>query len=418
MSAIALDYHYRRTLKETERLHWQTRLYVLRKYWHTEKQQARLVTPYERKHEALNRRLKEIANFVEELYFKYQSQRQLHLLTVQQFRLELDEHFFGVPRISTEGDFIKWVDEFIRQYQRDPLHAYRTAQIFKTARQHLVAFELHRGHGVSLEDWDINLFREFVGFLRSQSTAKSDNTIHKIIFSGVKKFLIEAAAAGRTNNTRFSTVTPRRLGVSKTAADDVYLSIPEIKQLYSASMPPNVANVRDCFVACCFLGLRISDWQRVDAAHIIARDGRQLFEIAATEKTGQRVIIPAHPVVLEILNRHNGRLPLPRSFDPKIVMTVNRPLKEAARLAGLTERTTRTRRQGKVVEEVADKSVFVSSKTARESFFSNMLSAGIPRADAKKFMGHAEGDVSEGYDRRSLEEIALRYADHPFFTTW
>ncbi|MBK7477745.1 MAG: hypothetical protein IPI11_17715 [Haliscomenobacter sp.] len=109
---------------------------------------------------------------------------------------------------------------------------------------------------------------------------------------------------------------------------------------------------------------------------------------------------------------------MPKKFDPKVVTTINRPLKEAARLAGLTERTTRTRRQGKVVEEVADKSVFVSSKTARESFFSNMLAAGIPRADAKKFMGHSEKDVSEGYDRRTLEEIALRYAEHPFFTTW
>ncbi|MBK7477744.1 MAG: phage integrase SAM-like domain-containing protein [Haliscomenobacter sp.] len=243
-----------------------------------------------RKHELLNRRLREISIFTEELYFKYQAERRLHLLTVHQFRHELDEYFFGVPRLSTAGDFIAWSDEYIRIYERDPLCAYRTAQILKTALEHLIAFERHRGFALSVNDWDLNLFREFVGFLRTQTTAKADNTIHKIVSSGVKRFLIEAAAAGKTSDTRFASVTPKRLGVVKSAADDVYLTVGELKQLYLSPMPANTAAIRDCFICCAFLGLRISDWDKVDRNHIIQRDGRHLFEIAATEKPANALL--------------------------------------------------------------------------------------------------------------------------------
>ena len=68
-------------------------------------------------------------------------------------------------------------------------------------------------------------------------------------------------------------------------------------------------------------GLRVSDLQRLDASSRFSLNGIECFSLNQ-RKTGQRVAIPVHPVVKDILDR-NGDAPPPSQHE----QVMNRNLK-------------------------------------------------------------------------------------------
>jgi integrase len=67
---------------------------------------------------------------------------------------------------------------------------------------------------------------------------------------------------------------------------------------------PVEEHVRDVFVVGCFTAMRFSDYSTLDASAI--RNNRLEF---VQKKTGEKVTIPIHPVVMKILEKYNYSLP-------------------------------------------------------------------------------------------------------------
>ena len=88
---------------------------------------------------------------------------------------------------------------------------------------------------------------------------------------------------------------------------------------------------RDLFLVGCYTGLRVSDLQRLDASSRFSLNGIECFSLNQ-RKTGQRVAIPVHPVVKDILDR-NGDTPPPSQHE----QVMNRNLKRIGQVMELTQ---------------------------------------------------------------------------------
>lgn len=161
------------------------------------------------------------------------------------------------------------------------------------------------------------------------------------------------------------------------------------------------------------MGIRYSDWKKVRADNLIEiGDGKKALFIILDKKPQPRVAIPCHPVVIEILDRYDGVLPVLSN------QKTNDYLKEIGEAVGMTGVERKTMRKGRVIETKHSKFELLTCHVARNCFESNARKANIPQRDIDLFTGHTSKEVSDIYDRRKLETVASDYRTHPFFTTW
>lgn len=212
------------------------------------------------------------------------------------------------------------------------------------------------------------------------------------------------------------------------AAENIYLSFDELRRIYELEITPesirafwgdeigirnedakrkakSLRIVRDRFIIGAFTGLRVSDYGRLSAANLTGNTIR-----IKTTKTGANVVIPIHPYVRTILS--NGF-----DFGKTISeQTINRHIKEIARMAGIDEEVTINRNiGGRNVQETHKKYELVCSHTARRSFATNAYKAGIPSIAIMKITGHTRESTFLRYIKVSAEENAAMLEKHPFF---
>lgn len=183
--------------------------------------------------------------------------------------------------------------------------------------------------------------------------------------------------------------------------DAVYLTNEEVTKVAQLPLCGNHALVRDIFILGCHTGMRFSDYSRLSMNDIT--DGVIHF---ITQKCKTPVDIPAHPRVLEILNKYGGTI-------PKISgQKFNTHIKEVCKEAGIKE-SVLVRRSGK--QERYEKWELVSSHTARRTGLTNMYKAGIPTYRCMMISGHKTEQVFLTYLRITQEENAEYLKDNPFF---
>lgn len=212
----------------------------------------------------------------------------------------------------------------------------------------------------------------------------------------------------------------------KDAVDNVYLDLKELEQIYDLNIdmavrqdatqtkaqegeniPRKIAalkRARGLFLIGCYTGLRVSDFSRLNTAHI----GRHIT--IKTHKTGIPVVIPIHPVVREIIE---GGFDLTNTISDQ---KLNEQIKELCRLAGITNDVLVNRNEGgHNVERIYPKYKLVSSHTARRSFATNAYKSGVPTIAIMKITGHTKESTFLKYIKVSAEENAEILSSHPFF---
>lgn len=187
---------------------------------------------------------------------------------------------------------------------------------------------------------------------------------------------------------------------------DVYLDEEKILKIYNAETEGIKTWVKEWFVIDCFTGLRISDLTTLSKGKI--HNG---FLNLPNEKTGERVVIPLHWTVQEILNKYKGHFP-PSVSDQKM----NKHIKEVAKEAELKDvifysQTIAGKRQDFEMFEWQ----MISNHTGRRSFITNLLKAGFSESEVMKLAGIKESKTLQKYNKISHQEVAKKAADNPFF---
>jgi len=325
-------------------------------------------------------------------------------LTQLAFKTKMNTLLNGVQAKSNERNVLEFIDTFIQERKASPKYARGSIEVYENVRKHLVRFA--GGRRLHFDDLTLEFLKGFKNYLFGMRFM--DNHINKVLGT-LRTILNEATELGINTRNDYKS---KKVSVSKTETDNVYLTLPELDKVASLDLhtKPGLDKVRDLFLIGAFTGLRYSDFSKLKRENIQVREGKQLFNIV-TEKTEDRLWIPIHPKINSILEKYNYHLPTGISNQK-----TNDHLKVISQLAGLNDTVTkRAYRGGHVSEEAFKKWELVSSHSARRSFATNAYVAGVPIANIMRITGHKKTETFLKYIKFDNMESALIVSEHPFF---
>ncbi|MEN2282410.1 tyrosine-type recombinase/integrase [Algoriphagus sp. SE2] len=151
----------------------------------------------------------------------------------------------------------------------------------------------------------------------------------------------------------------------------------------------SLERVKDLFLVLIFTGLRFSDAVRI-APSWVNRD----FLMVNTQKTGERVSIPLHSHLNELLLKYE--------FDLKPLHISNQKFNDYVKVlcknAGIKDKVEVVKYlKGTKVYETISKHRLISSHTGRRTFITNAILAGIPLSVIQKITGHRKLSTLQNY---------------------
>ncbi|MEZ4936516.1 MAG: tyrosine-type recombinase/integrase [Crocinitomicaceae bacterium] len=282
-------------------------------------------------------------------------------------------------------------------------HKSGTIRQLKVSLGKLKLYEKSRRKRLKFSDINMHFYHDFVSFCTTEMELAVNSVGTHI--KNIKFWMNQSMIDGLHDNTVHQNRAFKKLSEP---ADTIYLNEDEIKQIRYAIMPSeSLDNVRDIFILACYTGVRINDYHKLDAFHMI-NNGTMLK--IRTEKTDAEVVIPLHPEAKRILEKYNGK---PRMISNQ---KFNDYIKIVCKYAGINDMISVTRTYGgKKKSVVAPKYDLVTSHCARRSFATNAYLAGVPTLAIMAITGHKTEKVFLKYVRVSKEEHAKLMLDHGFF---
>lgn len=263
---------------------------------------------------------------------------------------------------------------------------------FKTYTYNLLA-EYFGAKQPTFDDLDYSFCEDFIEWMSARDLCANTRGSH---VKFIKAAMNEAYKNKLHRNEDFRTFRKETEQV-----DAVYLTNEEVSKVAQLPLCGSHALVRDIFIVGCHTGMRFSDYSRLSSNDI--SDG--VIHLI-TQKCKTPVDIPAHPRVVEILNKYGGSI-------PKISgQRFNAYIKDVCKEAGINE-SILVRRSGKHIR--CEKWEMVSSHTARRTGLTNMYKAGIPIYRCMMISGHKTEQVFLTYLRITQEENAQFLKENPFF---
>lgn len=346
------------------------------KFWDNKAQRAK----HTHKHPEyldVNQLLNEVENVVMNIYRETKGQ-----LAVEDFRKEIMYRLNRVERPKDEVAIIPTLPEFALQYvaeRKESVTAKRgTWKVYSMVANYLVEFAKAEKIPLTFAQVDYTFMPRFQNWMYSPPREFSVNFASKIV-SVIRLFMGEAMRRRLHQNEIFKEFSIKTEKVTHLALTDK-----ELKYLYGLDLSSNerLGKVRDLFLIGCYTGLRHSDFNRIEAKHIIEMESEQMIEIT-TQKTGTPVTIPLIPELGHLLNKYN--------FNPPKISSqkMNDYLKELCEFAGMTEKIlVVTNKAGKREENQVEKYKLITTHVARRSFATNLYLFGIPAINIMKITGH------------------------------
>jgi integrase len=205
----------------------------------------------------------------------------------------------------------------------------------------------------------------------------------------------------------------KKYSIPQTETDDIALDMERLQKLVAVKVFPRPAlkMVRDVFVFACLTGLRYSDFSKLTNDNLYtltAKSGDVRVIKVVTQKTGEKVVVPLHPIAREIVAGYGG-------VFPKVPcnQVFNRYLKEVCKVAGLIEPVViRENVAGKFVSRTYLMYEAVSAHTARRSFATIAYFLKVPTVLIMKITGHKTEREFFKYIKISKEEAAVEMAGY------
>tara|TARA_R110000868_G_scaffold312820_3_gene573836 strand:- start:44593 stop:45819 length:1227 start_codon:yes stop_codon:yes gene_type:complete len=317
---------------------------------------------------------------------------------------ETIESFFGrvVKDQAYKIYFSDWVKNFIEENNRlnngKPL-AKTTLNHYKNALAKIEKYQEYKNTKYKFEEIDLTFYRGFVSFLKSKQQL-TNNTIGGVI-KRIKLFCKNVELEGLPINqqykhSEFSAITNE--------TQDVYLNETEIDLIFHHDFTgnPRLDNVRDLFIIGLRTGLRVSDFLKLKDFNF----SKNQIDVV-TVKTGQRVIIPMHPQIKEVLEKRNGALPK-RISDQKF----NDYVKDVCEAVGIKDPVQGAKINPETKRKEAGiypKFELISSHTCRRSFATNLYGK-LPNLTIMAITGHTTESVFLKYVKLSKTEHAQKLA--------
>jgi integrase len=384
---IFLSFHY-----DKKRLRVSTGEKVNPKHWNADEYRVRKT---HKEAESINHALDKIAGDYRKAYRTLKAENKK--ITNEALKIQIDK---TNNKVRSNRTLFGFISEFIEKAEGRVKHG--TIKSYKTTEAVLNRFKLHKRKGFDFDDIDMNFYDDFFNFL-TKELEYSANTVGKHI-KNLKVFMNEANQRGVSNNLEF---LKKGFKVPKEDIDNVYLSEDEIMDLYQLDLSGKLAYARDLFIVGCYTGLRFSDFSQIKRENI-----RNDMISLRTQKTGELVSIPVHPLIKEIMMKYKGKFAnsLPPAFANQVM---NGYLKKIGEMAGLTEPFIISKTiAGKKEERTFKKYEIITTHTARRSFATNLFLQEFPAISIMKITGHRSEKNFMNYIKLTPHQNAEKLRKH------
>ena len=320
-------------------------------------------------------------------------------LTSVQLDTEIDK-VLNPEKYKTDFDIktlFQWIRYFIEtasnRKDRETGRPLKRGSIQKyyATEKHLKAFAKSiKKDDFNFSEIDSNFNDDFISYL--QALNFTQNTIGKHI--RVMKTMLNEATIHNVNTNNLY----RQFKVFTEEIDNIYLNEHELQLLKDVDLSKisYLDKVRDSFLLLAWTGCRFSDLNKIAKTDI-----KDNFITFRQQKTNNKVTIPLHPIVLDIMKKYNYDLPAEISNQK-----FNEYIKSVCRIAKINSPETMTRTEGgKLVTINFEKWEHVTSHTGRRSFCTNMYKQGLPTIMIMSISGHKT-------EKSFLKYIKIKQEEH------
>ena len=326
----------------------------------------------------------------------------------------------------------KYMDQFIKDIaaghrltEKGTVFTDGSIRTIRTSAKQFKKFQTAKKRQYDFNDIDLQFYYDFSGYLKKRDY--SINTAGKII-NQLKWIMAQAEAEGYHHNTAYK--NPKFKG-NRVQVDSIHLTQEELDKMNAADLSgleAGAAISRDIFMVGVYTAQRISDYNNIKKEDIHTTTKRWIEDVPDPKKKGQtkavirtkeityidihqkktgaKVSIPCKKELLAILEKYNYEMP---HFEDQ---TINRHIKDIARVAGLTDLVTLEKSNGGVrKKETIEKYKLVMSHTARRTGATLMYLAGMDIFDIMKVTGHTTPEMLKRYIKADQLDVVQKLTD-------
>jgi len=358
-------------------------------FWNRDTQRVREVREYQRA-KAVNRKLDKYERLIKEIYDSSES------LTPEYIRKLFTIAAKGAPP-DPKNVFLDYFLKYIEENKnKSNIRSYKTTYNSLIALMPVTA-KISEVDYTYLKTYQKAFEKKVITMGKSKGNLPSLNFVGTMI-KNIKAVLNDARKNGFEINDRI-----KDFNKSEEESDSIALTPEEVIRIYNTNVPKSYEKTRDIFVTGCCTAMRFGDYSQLS-------DIRNGLIYKTTEKTGERVVVPVHWMLKEILEKYNNKLP------SSCMGYVNRQIKEIGKLAKINTMITKTRTEGgKKVTRTFEKWELITTHTARRTGATNMYLAGIPTLAIMMITGHRTERAFLKYIKVTKEQNAEILSKHPYF---
>lgn len=253
---------------------------------------------------------------------------------------------------------------------------------FGSLKTHLEKFEKAQKSKLDIEKITQELLEDFQTFLYND---RNLNTQSSSKYIGIFKIFLNWCVKRRhTENIDWKYFTPIR----QPDTLKVIITESELEAIRGLDLSGknHLANVRELFVLSCLIGLRYSDYSRINKGHLKTdAEGNPILQIRQ-QKTEDIVELPLTPEAHSIVKRLlEGKV---HSISNQKMNTYVKDLCQEAKINEPFEKITYKGRDKEI--KTVKKWELISTHTGRRTFATNLLNRGVPAEVVMKFTGHRD----------------------------
>lgn len=228
-------------------------------------------------------------------------------------------------------------------------------------------------------------FVNSLSFFWQEEIQLQPNTIHKN-FRFITMFMNYLHVEGITDSVKY-----KKLKYPKSVeTNTILLEKEEVKALIDyIPKDARMGRIRDLFLVLIFTGLRFSDGIRISEKWV--SNG---FLHIHTQKTDEKVSIPIHPALKQVLEKYQYNLGSLKISNQKF----NKAVKVLCEQAGITREVEFIRYENGVRKYLSiPKYKLIASHTGRRTFITNSILAGVPFPVIQRITGHKKLSTLQKY---------------------
>lgn len=271
--------------------------------------------------------------------------------------------------------------------------------------RYLRKYKEFTGSDVKFEKVNDHFAISLRSFLERPEHDLNHNTVRKVL-KGVVRFMKEAGSGpGKPKHHNSIDYTSDAFKMKEQTSAKFFLNLNEIDKLLALDLAGDaLEKTRDLFAIGCYTGLRWSDYSRLTPKNFQKTSTGEVNLKIRNQKTKKWVVVPILPKAVELLEKYSYK---PKAISPQ---KFNDYVKVIGKRAGLIKLVHHTEtRAGREHDYSFQKWEKLTSHTARRSFATNSVLAGISRTVIMQITGHRTESAFNRYICMDGEENADQY---------